>query len=405
MDFKNLKQHYSTKLWPEFLFACTGLALLVRLYRLCAFTASDFEVYWYAVHAWVDGKSPYGLYSNVYNGLVYKYPPWSLAFFLPFAGLGMEISKVIWLSLQVLAIAYSARWLILCGIHRRIVFAMTLTFWWMWLAHAYFGQVMVFILASALAFGGAVSPKKRVTFGSETRAAFLGVIFSTKIFSVVSLIPIWKHIFRWRTIMLGLVVLAIAHLLILLTYPLDRIGYSGAGMIDLIVGLYRDWAHAAASGGAELGEEIVRGQQNHGLPAAILRNFHIGATQVGADVGIAVVLAAILGGIWYQASRKLKWEEQWAGWLALGTIVHPLAWHHSFIMAFPLCTFSIARAIDARKWGWIALSVLGIACICLFIPQVIGTDAVKPIERLGNKSWGVIFCAWVLVKSSGQKFR
>ena len=76
-------------LLPEIFFLGIGCILLVRLFRLSVDSASDFEVYWYAIRAWVAGQSPYAHYSPVYPGLVFKYPPWILplhAFCLAFPG-------------------------------------------------------------------------------------------------------------------------------------------------------------------------------------------------------------------------------------------------------------------------------------------------------------------------------
>src|SRR4051794_22898358 len=54
------------------------LGLINRFIQLSVQAGSDFEVYWYAIHAWVAGNSPYVQYSSVYEGLFYKYPPWTL---------------------------------------------------------------------------------------------------------------------------------------------------------------------------------------------------------------------------------------------------------------------------------------------------------------------------------------
>src|SRR4051812_30296337 len=78
--------------------------LLIRFFRLSVYACSDFEVYWYAVQAWVTGKSPYIQYSQVYEDLVYKYPPWTLALFLPFAKLDLQTSKWIWTLIECVGI-------------------------------------------------------------------------------------------------------------------------------------------------------------------------------------------------------------------------------------------------------------------------------------------------------------
>jgi hypothetical protein len=91
--------------------------------------------------------------------------------------------------------------------------------------------------------------------------------------------------------------------------------------------------------------------------------------------------------------------EKWTGWLGVGLITHPLAWHHSYVLAFPLCALSLDRAIQNRNNRLIALSALGILCIGIFLPNVIGMTLATPLELVSVKSWGVVFSAVALVSA------
>jgi hypothetical protein len=231
------------------------------------------------------------------------------------------------------------------------------------------------------------------------KTAFLAYLLSAKVFSLVTLVGIWRSLLQFRTIAMGAMFFVVGHLILLVTNPLFTFGNSG----QILVQLYQDWMKAASSGGAELGAKVVRGQNNHGLTTAVLRWLDVEATRVSWDMATAVILASGFGFLWQHYGKKLRLQERWAGWLAIGLITHPLAWHHSFVMAFPLCTFSLQEAIrSGRKW-LIFWALFGISCIGIFIPQVIGVDAVKPLEYLANKSWGAVICGVVLILARSAK--
>jgi hypothetical protein len=164
--------------------------------------------------------------------------------------------------------------------------------------------------------------------------------------------------------------------------------------------LYRQWVQAASSGGQELGSFVVRGQMNHGFTAGVLRLFQVDARDTKLDYAVALSLAAVFSLLWAWASKKLSSLEAWVGWLGVGLIVHPLAWHHSFVMAYPLCAVSLDRAFRSQQRKWIVWAILGICCIGIFIPNIFGMTLITPLEHISIKSWGVCLCAWTLVRTS-----
>jgi hypothetical protein len=380
---------------PDFVFILLGSALLVRLFKFSVPAASDFEVYWRAIHAWVEGKSPYAHYTQSYVGLVFKYPPWILPMFLPFAFLDLESSKWVWTIAQVLAIFYSMFWLVRHGVQQRVVSLISLMFWYMWFAHTYFGQITVFMLALGLWTLKPLAKGGQENF-SPGRLSFFIYVLTSKVFSMISLIGCWKEVIRPKTLALGFSWLVLTHILLFVSFPYSMISNAP----HVIVQLYSDWILAASSGGAELGALIVRGQQNHGFAAAILRALEVDATKVGYDIALCSFIALILSILWAWYSRSLKTEERWAGWLAMGVIAHPLAWHHSFVMAYPLCVFALQRAVSSRDRVLIFFALFGTSCIGIFVPQVIGTGAVRPLELFANKSWGVVISGIVVLVAS-----
>jgi hypothetical protein len=370
------------KRMPQILLLLLGVTASVRLIRAGQADSMDFQVYWKAAQAWIQqGASPY-LYDGSERGFVFKYPPWILPFFLPFGFLSLETSKTVWALVELFCIYFSIDQLVKQGIRPKAALITAALFWWIWLGHAFAGQFTLILLAAALwAIPNQSSPGK---------LGFLAVVFSAKVFSMVSLIGRWRECLRPKPIIACVALLIALHLAVFYIV-FDRYG---------LPEIYSQWVHAASSGGQELGSEIVRGQMNHGFTAGLLRLFHVDARATRVDYEVAVVLAAAFSALWVFVSKGLKFIEIWAGWLAVGLICHPLAWHHSFVLVYPLCALSLDRAIDSGKRTLIALSVFGMICIGILIPNVIGLTLATPLEMISIKSWGVCFSALALVLAS-----
>jgi hypothetical protein len=387
---------------PELFFMLLGGALLIRLFSYSVPAATDFEVYWHAIHAWIEGKSPYGHYSSEYVGLVFKYPPWILPLFLPFAYFDLVTSKWIWTIAQTLAIFYALYWVVNRGVRLRAAVLVSFLFWYIWFAHTYFGQITIFLLVCGL---WALEPishlKEDVKIFESKRLAFFVFLLTSKVFSLVSLIGCWKEVIRVRTLLFGILGIILSHIILLITSP----KFSLFEAPHVIFKLYIEWINAASAGGSELGATIVRGQQNHGFAAAILRVFAIDSSKVNYDISLSLALAALFCGIWSFFSRKLPRDQQWAGWLSIGVITHPLAWHHSFVMAYPLCVFALDEALNVKQKKLVGFAVFSAICIGIFVPQVIGVEAVRPLELFANKSWGVVFSGVVLILANKQKMK
>jgi hypothetical protein len=364
----------------------------MRLLHLANSNGDDLNVYWKAVQTWFSGLSPYK-YTPAERGFVFKYPPWFLPFFAFLRWMGYEFAKGVWACAELVLLGFCVKWMTEHGISLTISLISTFLYWFIWLGHFSAGQITLFLLAAALwVIDKKAANSKTIAPG---RGAFLFLIFSSKVFSLFSLLGIWRSIARPKVLFLiGLFSLVLhAIVFVLHSYPTS---------LESIIEIYRDWIQSAGSGAAELGYEVVRGTGNHGFPAAILRWVDPQAKYLALDVITSGFLALVVGVTWYRVSRYLAFEEAWAGWLALGVIIHPLAWHHSFVLTFPLSAYSLQSATRMKKnrGFWIGLAVLGISLITLIVPQTIGADWVKYPEMIGNKSWGVILCAWLLVRTS-----
>ncbi len=348
----------------------------------------DFTVYWKAAQTWIrDGKSPY-LYGAADRGFVFKYPPWILPLFMPLGFLNCSVSKVVWGLGEVLCIGYAVRWVRAQGVSWLAALLSLALFWWIFLGHFFAGQFTLLLMAAALWW-----ERNRK---SDLCTAVLVTVFSAKVFSMVSLLGALKSLLRLRVWVYGLVIAVGATFFVEMVLVLKG---SPVSFSELLL----SWGRAALSGGDELPDFVIRGQMNHGFTAGILRNLGVDAKMTRFDIMTCLGLTAVLGTLWKWASTKLQFAEKWAGWLALGLIVHPLAWHHSFVLAYPLCTLALDRSLQAKQRQWIALSLLGTACIGILIPNVIGPDWVRPLELVSVKSWGVCFAAAALCLAKGQK--
>jgi hypothetical protein len=351
--------------------------------------AEDFHVYWKAAHTWLAGGNPYAFTAED-RGFVFKYPPWILPLFLPLGALEWEWARRVWFVTEILTIAYAIRWCVRNGAPRHLAAFVACLFWWMFHAHLSAGQFTLILLQISLwAYPADVRPGDPVTLrtGSGFREGTLAFFLSAKVFSLFALVGIYRRYLRPGPIAWGVGLLAAAHgLLLWMSHA------TGSGLT--IPDYYRGFAAAAASGGAELGAVIVRGQGNHGFTAMILRALGVDSLSFLSDMVTSASVAAVLGLLWHKLARGLTEAERWAGWIGVALVAHPLAWHHSFVLAYPLCALALARASSVKRKDLMALAVFGTCCIGVFIPQVMGgKEAVRPFELAGMKSWGVVLAA------------
>ncbi len=168
--------------------------------------------------------------------------------------------------------------------------------------------------------------------------------FRPRSFSLYTLTGLWRRFLRPAPWIFGAALFALTHGIVLAVN-------AATGATLSLAQIYRDFAQAASSGGAELGAIIVRGQGNHGLTALVLRTLQVDSLSFASDAITSTALFIPLALLWSRYSRPLRDAERWAGWIALALIVHPLAWHHSFVLAYPLCALDRARRSGLERAG------------------------------------------------------
>lgn len=357
--------------------ALVGLGLLARAHGVAHQDSEDLKVYWRAAQDFVQGTFIYIVRPEL-KGMVFKYPPWIIPWVLPFAALSWPVTQSLWFVLEIGALASCLLWLVRVGCSPGAAGWVAVAFWWIWRAHLEMGQLTLVLLAAALW----LQPK------TPLRTAGAGYLLSAKLFSGIAILGAPRsQLLNPKTWLAGLSLVAGSFVLVLLLRP-----EPGAW------GYLQGWAHAASSGGAALGAQVIRGQQNHALTTRILDALGVAADNTRADVGVCLLLIALLAPLWMRFSKGLSDAERWAGWLALGMVVHPLAWDHSYVMAYPLAALAVDRSFT-RKRGR-ELAVLGVILTAVLTPQLVGAWFVKPFELLACKFWGVVASAAGLVVSA-----
>jgi hypothetical protein len=358
---------------------CTALS--ARLFYKAWGTSLDFTVYWNATHAWLlSANSPYQ-YGSGGGGLVYKYPPWTIPYFVPFAVFPLSAAKILWAGLEYACLIYVVKWVMDFGVSKTVAFAVALCFWFIWQAHFWAGQVSLPLLALAL-----WSLKRPL----RSSSALLLVLFSAKVFSLVGLAGIWKRYRDPRTLAwcAALVLFPLAGVLGVMRWH----GLSGDPIL-----LLRQWVQSAASGDKDLGATIVRGLLNHGFNAGVLRWLKTDLNDRYAEFLAFFGWVAFFSPLWHHFSKKMSESEKTLGWIGVATIAHPLAWDHTFVLVYPLCAVAMSRALDSGRRLAIFFAVLGPVCIGVFLPNIIGNALAHPLEYFSIKSWGVVSSAAGLI--------
>jgi hypothetical protein len=377
------------------------LSLLVffamkKLYSTSLQGSSDLAVFWRSAHALWEGTNPY-LALGEDRGFVFKYHPAVLALFLPFSWISLVTCKALWFAVEALSLSYNLRWLIRNGVRARVALSTTALFWYLWFEHFKYGQIMLPLLAGCL---WAISPAK---MPSKWRTSLFLFLMSIKVFTLYAIAGFGKAIFKVRTFLGAFLILAFCHLLlagVLLKNSLNP--------FNEIPDFYRSWIENALHSAQDLGLNNVRGTTNHGIPAAILRRIDPMAFHPQWDTPISVLIALLLGTLWWKVSKRLSYEKKWAGWFTLTAVAHPLAWSHSFVFVYPLAAFSLQGVLTQKgnllvRGLWIFSGVAAIGMMGLWVPQVVGLDRAMMAEMWGIKSWGALLCAFLLIITEKKK--
>jgi hypothetical protein len=242
----------------------------VALVRDTVYQGQDFEVFWKTARFVLGGNPAYDPSRD--GAMVFKYPPWIIPAFFPFATLSLSFGKWIWGVIQVFSLAYSAYWLIQRGCRAWVVVGGVLLFWGVWAVHALDGQITVCVLALSL-----WAMEKEGT----ARAVLLVWGLSVKIFSVFALIGARRRIMSLSTVVVVCGSLSALSVPACLSEPSKN-----------PINLVKNWSLAARSAGERFEDEKIRGRENQGFPALVLRMSGVPARESHFDLGVAFSRAA-----------------------------------------------------------------------------------------------------------------
>ncbi len=399
-----IKRHLKL-LFASLLFLIGAIAMLRDTY----YQGQDFEVYWRAGRAAFEKKSIYSGMGG--NGMYFKYPPWILPAFIPFALVPLKLAKIFFGILEVFSLLSILVFLSRLRYKLRSLVIVTLLFWGIWAVHALDGQIVLPLVALVIWLKPTLEHTRK-HFWSEififwalsakvfSLFAFFGALHNNRILLSTSTSLVTRpkgHKLRlFASIFIAMQVLSAPALISLpYKYPLD---------------LYKDWIQAASSGDQAFGFEKISGRENQGLPALVLRRFFSENTANSYTApAISLALMFIFGLLWLSLACSHKPTppatspgevndvEKWFGWLALVPVVHPLAWNHLFIFSFPLAVTVVDRSLKLKNLSTTLLALLGVICIAAVSRNTFGNLG-EELELLSIRSWGVLICLFVTLK-------
>jgi hypothetical protein len=339
----------------------------------------DFIVYWRTAGAVLLSDDV--AYSLARDGnMAFKYPPWILPAFFPFAWLSWGVAKAGWGCLQAFSLWVLVRWVLRQGARPWIAGLVTLCFAGIWTVHAYLGQVALPLAA----FGAALATVATRGRGG-LRFVLLAWAYSAKIFTVLPLLGT-----RLRLRDLALTV----GFCLVLSLPVAMVAPGG------ITGMIASWTTSASSGTEPLegkGLVTITGREAQGIPSLIFRVGGFDESNAILIGGVCATLLLVFGLAWKRLARSIYPADRWAGFLALTAIVQPLAGFYSFSLAFPLAALALERAVAARGGIRVAMAGIGVLCIGALTRKTLGESIGGELEWLSVKSWGVLLSAGSLL--------
>ena len=342
----------------------------------------DFEVFWRASRAIIEGKSPYLIENQ--GGMVFKYPPWIASLFIPFGFISASQARLAWGIIEVSSLFLVFRWLTLQRINLNDIFIVFLSFWGVWISHVLDGQVVLPVLACTLWIWTSKSDRWQYL-----KVGVILILLSIKIFWVFSALGLFTSIRRSTLGLLSFGILAAILSLPVLWVTPDHSLYQ----------LFENWIHFASSGETLIGYSKVYGIENQSFSALFIRIFTLFFQSSIDVVFISITLGLILGGFWWRYSRKLTLEESCAGWLALAPIIHPLAWVHSFVLVFPLAVLSLKKAAALKKRS-MYICVLFAHLFMVFSSKNAFGILGESLSLLSARSFSVLLFWWVFSDST-----
>ncbi len=314
----------------------------------------DFSVYWQAARHALAGDPIYS--SARYGKMVFKYPPWILPIFFPFAYMPYEWAKFLWGIGEVSALFFII-WVLakryICSPASLLI--TTLAFWSLWIGHAIDGQITLLMLAIALAFG----PAHPASYTA----------LSTKLFTIVALEKITPK-----------QLLTLSFCLLLASAPALWIHKTS---------LLIDFYNAAQSGSSLFLPHEITGKYNQSITGFLLNCAHIPLGTRHAEPIAFLISFLGIGLLYARRLKRCSTNDRFLGWLALAAVLHPLPWYHLFILSFPLAcrTLTLAGKDKRAQLG----AFLSTCAIAIASEKTLGPLGLF-LQNNSCKSFGVLIC-------------
>lgn len=352
--------------------------------------SGDFMVYYRTAKFWWQGEP---IYSVARDGIgAYKYPPWILPLFLPFAALPESLAKLAWALLSVGGVLWIFRSLkkrLWSRSSEILLIGCFLVTFNIWFRHFLDGQIPILVAALFLGFF-----EDRTLRRSSWKSTLLVWAGSTKIFTLLPLplVMDWRSPRAWRN---GAIAAASC-----LALGAGMGLRSGQSLLDLI----QAWALALRQGNEVFGWDAVYGRVNQGLPGFLVRLLNVRSMNGQIDALFFMLTAVPLGSAWWAASRKrgLHPFETGCGWLALVPVVLPLSWWHGFALAFPLAVLAVDRALASKQARLVGLAVLALLALGAASQSTLGSTVGSTLEWISIKSWGVVLAGISVAMAAGK---
>lgn len=329
----------------------------------------DFRVFYETARGFYFGYSPYDL--ETYGNMVFKYPPWWLPLFFPFAAMPYVVAKLFFVVLQGAALWSISRNLTrIYGVEKVVLFGAFAAFIPLFLIQAMIGQLSIFFVSISL-------------FWLAERTALAGgamlFLLSSKL---VTVFPLASRLGEWRfwreAVLTGVVFLVLSLPLVLL--------YRGD-----VSALLLDWKQAMFSGTVPK-DSVQIGfmtREAQGIPSLLLKLLGWDEAQ-SLNVATATLMGASLSALIAVGSTWGREKSaSFAVWLAMTPLALPLAWFHSYLMALPLFALELKRAKDQRSLIRSIGLLISILALVAVTEKTLGEWGLR-LEHLGVKSWGVL---------------
>lgn len=382
------------------LFLLAVIALLFTWISIRTFHhGDDFEVFWQASRALFRGEPIYSV--QIFGNMVFKYPPWILPAFLPFAIFPLAAAKLLWGVTQGLCMVQVVHFLRKRDVRSWLIALLLLAFGGILLVHALVGQVTLLLLSGFLVYRGFfLSDEPRRT--GPVSFAVLVWLSTLKIYTVFPLLGLqWKKlkISHFASAFLALSFLSV---------PVWALSYDFSLQMML-----SDWANAVFSGTQGVASKRIgfATRELQGLPPLLVRLFEVSESNRSALTAIQLGTFAGLGGLFLAADRlflrrRIGEFGVFMGWLALTPIVQPLSWFHFFWMAFPLLACAAEGALREGQRGALAMVVLSVLMVAAITSKTLGMTGLW-LEMASVKMWGVflVLSVWILKERIANQFR